>query len=397
MSIIYYFNPGHEYAIINASPHYMPATNLVKMQEDLSFLCAWYVEANTYVLVSEGISKTLKNKIAENKLNLPIGIMPDQIIASGNRNSVVHCWGISPQSVNYIDTINKKYHLNLVMPTWNIELKYFTSRQFATECLYYLIERNNYIPSDILPNYFDSLTELEKHVNSSECRLLAKAPYSSSGKGLLWIPQTGLTKTERQILHGVIKKQNTVSIEKVHKRIVDFAMEFTINNSCCSFLGYSLFNTNSKGRYESNYIGSQDTISKLLTSYIDDTFLEKIKKDLINFFSTKINNLYNGCIGVDMMICKENNSYYLHPCVEINIRDNMGIVAMNIYNRHIVPESEGYFYLDYHKEEGFLVKSDQEMSKKYPLICTKGRIKSGYFSLCPISEKTKYRAYILIH
>lgn len=39
---------------------------------------------------------------------------------------------------------------------------------------------------------------------------------------------------------------------------------------------------------------------------------------------------YEGPLGIDMMVTEEGN---IHPCVEINIRNTMGRVAVDIQNR----------------------------------------------------------------
>ena len=47
-----------------------------------------------------------------------------------------------------------------------------------------------------------------------------------------------------------------------------------------------------------------------------------------------VRNIYEGPLGVDMMIvkCGKGESFYLHPMVEINLRRTMGHVALNTNN-----------------------------------------------------------------
>lgn len=395
--MLYYFNPGHEYAMINASPYYMAPANMVKMQRDLAYLSAWYADNKDAVLIEDNLPANFIQLLQQHNLNLPIGVTQNKLIATNNKYADVHCWGVSPQALNYIESINKKYHINLQLPKWDNKLITLSSRLFSKECLIYLVTKNKEIKEDIIPRYFDNLADIKTIVDESSVRLLAKAPYSSSGKGLLWLPEDGLTRTEEQILHGVLKKQGTISVERALNKVVDFALEFNIGNKeTCSFTGYSLFNTNKKGGYECNYLGSQNNIINTLSSFIDLTLLNEIKLDLISFLDQNLRDIYRGCVGVDMMIYKEKDQYLLHPCVEINIRDNMGLLAYHIYQKYIATESEGYFYIDFFKDSNTLAEDHSIMKQKYPLVCNHGKIESGYMSLCPIGKDTQYRAYILI-
>ena len=98
-----------------------------------------------------------------------------------------------------------------------------------------------------------------------------------------------------------------------------------------------------------------------------------------------------------MMIYRENEEYKLHPCVEINVRDNMGLLALRISENYLEMDTEGTFFIDFCSVEGEQKNKHIEMKKKYPVLFSNGRIKSGYLSLCPVNKKTKYRAYILVN
>jgi len=52
---------------------------------------------------------------------------------------------------------------------------------------------------------------------------------------------------------------------------------------------------------------------------------------------------------VDMMVCRSDkeNGYRVHPCVEINMRMNMGVVARLFYDRFVALGSKGCFAVEY--------------------------------------------------
>ncbi len=391
---IHYFNPGHETAVNNASPYYTPPANIAAMQEELSFLPAWYADRGDKVLVdskdevyysylTEKFS-TLAQPVSQNELKL-------------YRDANVSLWGVSPQAIRYFEELNKELEINLDISEWSEEYKYLNSRLAARDCLSELINSIPLLSQAIIPQFYTNLDDINRAVNTSPYQLLAKAPYSSSGRGLLWLPATGLTRTENQILHGILKKQGSVSIERVLDKQMDFAMEFMADGKGnIGFAGYSLFYTNAKGGYEANYIGSQESIIEQLSEKISLDLLDSVKKKLIDIMSKKVATLYNGCIGVDMLIYLEDNEYKLHPCVEINMRYNMGFLTCRLYENYIATQSCGKFYIDFNPKAEEMYNNHLLMEEKHPIRIENGRITSGYLSLCPINRSNRYRAYVLV-
>lgn len=397
--MIRYFNPGHETAVLNGSKFYMAPTNVVNMQRDLAHLPAYYSSNDDFILVYDNLSSDFASFINEELDVKALAFTKEDISLISNRLVGLHVdlWGISPQSIYLFETLSEEYNLNLLLPRWHEGYKELSSRNTSFSCLQYLTDNSSDYSKHILPIFFNSLEDIEMHLEKdSQTQYLAKAPFSSSGRGLLWLPLGDLTRTERQIIHGHLKKQGCVSLERVLDKKIDFAMEFLCKDSQVTYQGLSLFQTNNKGAYLSNYIGSQYNIEKKLYEYIDQDVLQKTKSLVINYLANNIAGIYDGYIGVDMMIYEESGKYHIQPCIEINVRYNMGILAKSIYDRIINENSEGYFFIDFNPRENAIFEEDKLMAQKYPLVIKNKKIKSGYFSLCPITEKTKYRAYLLI-
>ncbi len=391
---IHYFNPGHETAVNNASPYYTPPANIAAMQEELSFLPAWYADREDKVLVDRK-DDVYYSYLTEKFSALAQPISQNELIRYRDAN--VSLWGVSPQAIRYFEELNKDLDINLDIPEWSEEYKYLNSRLAARDCLSELINSIPLLSQAVIPQFYTNLDNINRAVNASAYQLLAKAPYSSSGRGLLWLPTTGLTRTENQILHGILKKQGSVSIERVLDKQMDFAMEFMADGKGnIAFAGYSLFYTNAKGGYEANYIGSQESIIKQLSEKISLDLLESVKNKLIDILSKKVTTLYNGCIGVDMLIYLEDNEYKLHPCVEINMRYNMGFLTCRLYENYIATQSCGKFYIDFKPKAEEMYNNHLLMEEKHPIRIENGRIISGYLSLCPINKSNRYRAYVLV-
>lgn len=391
--MIYYFNPGHEIAVHNASAYYMSPSNVKVMQQELCFLVAWYAKSEGLVLVDAKFDFTAIDNYYQFFPQLPRAVKENQIAG----NQIVNFWGISPQVIHFFQEINRKYNLNLLVPKWKEEYTLLNSRLTAKDCLESLIRSITELDSLSIPEFYNSLSEIEDKILSSNYSLLAKAPYSSSGRGLLWLPQGKLPQSERQILQGIINKQGHVSVEKALNKQIDFAMEFLSDgNGHIHFEGYSLFQTNAKGAYQGNILASQDYIDQVLTNKISSDLLDNVKANLISILKEKFSYLYEGCLGVDMFIYLENNEYKLHPCVEINMRYNMGFLSVCFCNNYLHPKSTGIFKVDFNKNEGCIYLEHTKLLEERPAIFKDHKISSGYLPLCPVSETSHYWAYVLI-
>lgn len=395
--MLHYFNPGHETAVLNQSPYYTPASNLLRMQWDLAYLPAWYANPDDYVLIEEKLPEDFSFSL---KPLYPIasGITKEEICFTKNYliNEEIVLWGISPQAIHYWEQIKQTSELNLHIPAWKAEYQHLCSRFAANECLKYLQENIPEIQPDIIPQFYHQLEDIENLVKKQPFPLLAKSPYSSSGRGLLWLPKGELTRTERQILHGMLKKQSAISVEKVLNKKLDFAMEFfSDGNGLVCFKGYSLFQTTNKGAYSGNWIASQKRITEKIKSWTDENLLNSVRNKLINFLQ-KYASIYKGCIGIDMMAYDDNSRSYLHPCVEINMRYNMGWLSIHLHEKVLHENTTGFFHIDFNDHEKEIYLQHQHMQQSYPAVFTNKKLTSGYFSLCPVTEKTKYRAYLII-
>ena len=383
--MIYYFNPGHETAILTESKHYQAPNPVKKMQEDLSFLPAWYADYESIILTRSVLPKHFMDSIRQVDCN----VLPVSISELGNYREIlsgqkVDLWGISPQAIHFFETISKKHDLNLQIPTWKPIYKNLSSRFFSVECLAHLIENIPEISGEILPVFYSDIDEIRKINESSLHKLLIKSPFSSSGRGLLWLEETTISRSSEQIIRGMLKKQKIVSTEKVLNKTMDFSMHFCENR----FIGYSLFTTNVKGAYEKTLLASQERIITEITSFIDPDLLEKVKMKLISFFRETIFPDYSGNIGVDMMIYQSEGKYFLHPCVEINLRKSMGYLAIVFFEKYVHPHSHGYFSIGCNRRDEI---------KKTPLFIENNRIKEGFFPLCPINDRSDYQAIALLN
>jgi hypothetical protein len=260
-----------------------------------------------------------------------------------------------------------------------------------------LIESIPEIEKTILPQFFSEIDAIENYVLQSVDKQLVKSPISSSGRGLVWLPPEKLACSERQIIRGMLKRQSQVSIEKALDKQLDFSMHFEINNAEETwFIGYSLFQTNAKGAYERSILAGQSVIEQQITKFVDKKILQKVQETLTDILHELYSPHYKGNIGVDMLIYRSEDQYRLNPCVEINMRKSMGYLAIRLFENYVHPDSTGEFRIEYHPDPKTLCEKHSEWQNQYPLVYEDKRIKSGYLSLCPVTETSNYHAFAVV-
>ncbi|GHT57372.1 hypothetical protein FACS18945_1490 [Bacteroidia bacterium] len=430
--MIHFFNPGHEAAVLNASKYYQPPLSVRTMQRDLAYLPAWYAAPEDFVFVpchsdesQNPLTATRHSDESQNPLTATRHSDESQnplfsrsIITINDlahrkdelRGQTIDLWGLSPQSIHFFEQLNEKYALDWKVPAWKDEYRALSSRHTSAECLAFLIENLPEIDVAVLPHFYSDISGIEEMIKNTDAKMLVKSPFSSSGRGLIWLPPTGvLARSEKQILTGMLKKQKAVSIEKALEKVLDFSLHFEIKNTddvaersrsevaersrsevaersrSAVFLGYSVFYTNTKGAYEKSLLAPQSFLEEKITQYIDVSLIKKIKGLLMEFIKQRYLSVYIGCIGVDMLIYKNGENYALQPCVEINMRKSMGYLAIKLFEKYIDNNSVGYFFVQHSKS----------FEQKTPVFENK-RLKSGSLMLCPLTAESNYMAYLQI-
>lgn len=203
-----------------------------------------------------------------------------------------------------------------------------------------------------------------------------KSPWSSSGRGV--INSSKLTENELiRRAKGIINRQGTVMCERALNKVHDFAMLFYSDGRIVKYQGLSSFFNSDAGAYSGNIIGTQEFISKTITKYINLNTLNNLAYELSNILSTIITPYYIGYFGIDMMIYKHEGKFLIAPCVELNLRMTMGVIAMLWSNKHLADGSYGIMKVEYSPQF-----SNIQTQPKEPLIIDK-KLKSGIISLIP--------------
>lgn len=197
----------------------------------------------------------------------------------------------------------------------------------------------------------DQVEELHRRYG----RLVLKAPWSSSGRGVRFLDVRCLMDDVRSEapefnwVRNVIKTQGSIMAEPYYNKVRDFGMEFEADaEGRIHYLGLSLFHT-VNGAYEGNILATESVKREMISRYVPTGLLDSVKQRIVERLHL---DGYVGPFGIDMMIVRPQpssiqhhpsniihptssiqnhpSSLSLHPCVEINLRRTMGHVALSI-------------------------------------------------------------------
>ena len=244
--------------------------------------------------------------------------------------------------------------------------------------------------------------------------------------------------------NALIKRHGYLTAEPYYHKMQDFAMEFQVIDGQCHFIGYSLFMTNPHGRYEESILMEDEKIEEQLAQYVPRTALHELREWIIAHchciipeeWDTTSFPLY---FGIDMMVVKTtdkvafereqrlladsversnfnevneqqttdatqktnfqfsilNSQFRIHPCVEINLRLNMGIIAHEVRRHILAPQTEGTFHVVAFPTTEALKTFQREHTQNFPAVYQNGNVVSGYHPLTPIAADTRHHAYII--
>lgn len=386
---LYIFNPWHDMAMANFTPYYRIPSEIVRMSNDLSFLPVWYAQDGAYVRISDNnVISTFISQVASF-----MKFDPERFVDNSFYDEIIP-WGWNPALVyslasEGVDTmiLPDKDRLN--------RIRYLSGRQRCVEVLsYFSSVKGTCGRAYCCYNINDIKTHLLTDGN-----IILKAPWSGSGRGLWRVSLSTWSTNIEGWIARILRTQGCIMAEPIYNKVCDFAMEFYSSaDGNVSFVGYSLFDTDAFGNYKHNILMSDSLIESHLLSYgISVELLHEVRNCLTSVLGGMIAGCYSGYLGVDMMICIQDGSVLLHPCVEINMRMNMGVVSRIIFDRYLSSSSQGYFIIEHYNSEGDALMSHQEMLLSHPVaLDSSRRIKSGYLTLTPVLSTTRYQAYLIV-
>lgn len=384
---IYLFNPENDMALANFTPYYKAPSEIIRMANDLSMLPAWYAPEGSAIKVDSlsRVSLWIEQCPASD-------FLPDVIWSAEWENMPYKPWGWSPSLLYTLRKagVNDSFLLSDMQMG---QIRVLSGRQCCVKILESFSRMDGLCGKAMTCN---SMTQVKKYITSLE-RCVLKAPWSGSGRGIMYVSSKEWNDSAEGWVSRVLRVQGEIMVEPLYNKVCDFAMEFYADgNGSVSFVGYSLFDTDAHGNYKGNFLLSDGQIKKILSQYIPDEVFDNVCRTMEGSLASLLNKDYCGFLGVDMMICLEDGRYLLHPCVEINLRMNMGVVSHTIFNRYVHCLSHGKYIVKYYSEDGEAWDAFCQMKATYKLHLCDGKLAEGYMPLTPVEQDTHYHAFLLL-
>lgn len=325
--MIHLFNPENDLALALGCRHYTPPPNASALRSAGALLPMWWAGEGDIILAPETLAPQCRELSSRYGLHGRVAT-PGSPCLKGHEPSP---WGWSPDAARRFERYGVDPAL-LPSPARLDAIRSLSHRRTTIAIL-----KAMGTPPDRLP--LEALTADEAvEMNRRYPGCYLKAPWSGSGRGVA--PMAGMPdETVAAKAAGIIHRQGSVMVERGVDKLLDFAALYRSVHGRVSFEGLSLFKAENRGMYQGNVVAPQGWIeSRISQLYPLRLLLEAISRQT-EILTSLISDSYDGWMGVDMMLGLEpDGGVALHPCVELNLRQTMGVVALHIARRLKVKE-----------------------------------------------------------
>lgn len=326
---LHIFNPEHDIALARNTSNFTAPHAARQLRMDMGFIPALWADNGDYVLVDNADAASEQARhIARRLSNIRFVELAD--LHSLSDITEVSPWGWDPAITAQLRSAG--IDDSLLPSNSSLEMvRQLSSRKLSVDLLPKIgSEEQSWIVSST-----DDLEELLRKLQ----RIVVKAPWSCSGRGVRYITENTLTLQTLNWIRGVLSQQKFITVEPYYNKVVDFGMEFISTQGSVRYSGLSVFSTKN-GFYTGNVIASETYKLQALSNYVSKAELSAIRQQLEPMLSDAISSCYNGPLGVDMMVyATPDRKLHVHPMVEINLRRTMGHVALAL-QRSLKSDSE---------------------------------------------------------
>lgn len=387
MSNLYIFNPEHDLALANDSAYFCPPQTAQQFANEIAPILSWIADFEDFTF---SLTSNSEFELLQHRFNKHIKYISPEKINKIEWTQIIP-WGWNTLLVQRLKQLNINEQL---LPSLSQlkKIRQLSHRQTACLALHYLHKQNNYnfaLPDlPIMAINISTITDmLLKHHN-----LVLKMPWSGSGKGLRWC-RNSLTEKDQGWIKNGLQQQGGIMVEKRYEVVQNFALEFYSTKNDIYFQGYSIFNTQN-GSYCGNLLMNDQAIENHLSQWISLTELNTYKTLLIQFLKQHLIGNYQGHLGIDMFIYQENNTFKIHPSVEINLRMTMGWIAHQLTNQYVFPTNKAYLKIEYSSQKDDLLNRQEKDKRQHPLQIENYKLYAGHLPLSPVYRNSHYRIYM---
>ena len=332
MTTIYHFNPENDLTLAHGGNNYVPPPHAVAIRRQLAALPAWLAreEDDNFLLIIDGQPvKAIRNYLDRNGLKCEI---------------------VTPQGLKDVDSCRVvpwgwSLDLRRRLVKWGLDPAYLPPEQHIERWrelahrrttitihkrLHELLGRELSPTPQEFFGLDDVLDWARKHPGG-----FIKAPWSGSGSGV-WQVSAAPGRDCEQWAGGIIRRQGSVLAEVGLDKVLDCAIEFKVDCHAVKPFAYSVFRTDSHHQFVDAVIDTKENLRQRITNLYPT--LDLIENALTQALGEiLLPAKYHGFAGVDMLLYRDGDTIAIDPCVEINLRATMGMVAAAMARRTPVP------------------------------------------------------------
>ncbi len=401
---VYFFNPTCEYAVANETTSWQPNRLLQKMEEDLGTLPLFFAQPHDIVLLRKLPAEAYLQKMEKQGIPLPRFMQLEEALKNklnGEKLNRLLPWGWSPAMHKLLGPLKENCSSAFresPVARWEHAHREFYSKKFALGILQNLLPLfpgEKTMPLQMLPEVVTSQTEIENLIERWG-KLMVKAPWSSSGRGLQPITKTPVVPKVWEKLMGIVNEQGYAIAEPLLDKVLDMALQFELKQGKISYAGRSIFLTDQKGQYQGNFLNSMPENTLPETRQLAAELPEMLQSPLIKILEeSPLPQHYEGHFGVDTLIYRDTDGKLrVNPCLEINLRQNMGLLSLQV-KKLIAPGAKGMFKTFYRKGTSFQ-SFVNEMEELHPPKQESGKMTEGFFPLTEATNDALFGAYLVL-
>lgn len=315
---LHVFNPEHDIALASGLTNFTAPHAGRQLRADVGFLPALWAMPGDYVLVDhvEAAQKSyarLRSKVGARGVTFVDDGQLERLPVDG-----VEAWG---WDAALVAMLRRKGVRQELLPTreQTDRIRLLSHRRTSARLLP-LLQTEGTVGEAFECSSLDEVRQLLRERG----RVVVKAPWSSSGRGVRFLSADDLTPSTLNWLNNVVQRQGSVMVEPQYNKVKDFGMEYEATADGIRYVGLSLFQTQN-GAYTGNILATERTKREMISRYIPGDLLDYIQERIMAYVDL---GDYQGPFGVDMMLTAGSSHCLLHPCVEINLRRTMGHVAL---------------------------------------------------------------------
>ncbi len=326
---LHIYNPEHDSCLAADEVHFVPSRVARNMQRQWGHLPAYWAEDGDVVAVLDA-EEALRCLKTEGRRHAQVRFVSMDSLKSftpQNMPSEIVPWGWDKHIAYVLTTLNPLFSPLLPSQDWLDDVRRMSSRVWvAREFLPRLMKRDDSWVCQMRV-YEGSADELAKEVEQSP-RVVLKAPWSNSGKGVRMVGGSPLTQNDRGWIANVLNEQGALVIEPRYDKLLDFAMEFVVERDyAVRYLGLSIFATKG-GTYQGNLVLSEKDKLSIVERFVPDSVLLSVRSAIADVATQLFHERYTGPFGIDMLVLRTAEGTAINPCVELNLRHTMGMACM---------------------------------------------------------------------